>query len=758
MENNEIYKRTRERTLQRSDKGCFAYRQSGHSLFLCDGDEPERASGDINPIMAMDRRLCTTKPKKKRPLEKGAMGSVSMEVRKSLHDSSTSTGKGTERVRKLDEFRDLLSGGIVVNEVAWEDCDTTDQQLQSSIYSFLDKGLIRITNIPKIPIEYEPQGAKVFYGFDSEDDSCGKPHFFQFALRDYCYISHSWRLLFRYLVQTYKLNGRNNIVWGTNIEYDLGNLLKDWDITKDTCNLKWTKGGLKKFDLEYKKEFLPWANEEDEDGTIKVWDTLSHWKMGVKDIGKALTEHLGFDFNKIEQDFYGLKYSCMDAILSRSYGAVQKKYYDDKGIELKFTPAATALNFYMRGHDVDGDLFCKHKLFNTHEQEELEWLIGGLRGGRTEVFSLREYRGKIGYYDLNSAYPYSMRHGVFPHPSKHRRVLGHKKIDAMIQAGYEGLIECNVDTDNACEFVRHIPYLGTIQPKTGRYIFPLGNWTAKYTVFEIKKAIELGYGFEFKEAIMYEPSMYQPFSGYVDFCYAIRDEGTKKEDKILRDIGKSLGNNLYGKFGQRLRFTELVDPKEYNQDDIADCIKIGKGVLLEKDEGFAPHSNIIWSIYITAICRDLLYGHMLKAWACGNEVLYCDTDSIFITGGKAPDSHQTRLGALKHEGDLSYFKAILPKTYVYEIGEKTCYKAKGVPEKEQKRFLTHGQVEYKKPMKIREAMRRKKFGAKDVDKHFETGVGGINAWVTMTKELSGKYTKRSILKDNRTVPIILGKE
>jgi len=344
-----------------------------------------------------------------------------------------------------------------------------------------------------------------------------------------------------------------------------------------------------------------------------------------------------------------------------------------------------------------------------------------------------------------------MKYGVFPHPSKHRWVTSHSRISKMIDCGYEGMIECIVNTSKCEGFVKQIPYLGMIEEKTGRYIFPIGTWKGKYTVFEIKKAQALGYSFKFIEGLLYEKSMYQPFADFVDFCYAIRDEGTLKGDKILRDIGKSLGNNLYGKFGQRLKVTELENPEDFEEKDIEDCIRIGDGVLIEKDNGFAPHSNGIWSVYITAICRDLLYGHMLNAWAAGNEVIYCDTDSIFIYGGKAPESHQTKLGALKHEGDLGYFRALLPKTYIYQtMGGSMSYKAKGVPYAQQETFLTTGEVEYKKPLKIREALRRK-----NLPEGYKVGMGSVNAWVTIKKQLKGKYTKRLIEKDGSTKPILL---
>jgi hypothetical protein len=473
-------------------------------------------------------------------------------------------------------------------------------------------------------------------------------------------------------------------------------------------------------------------------------------------MGKILSSYFNYDFNKLSQDFYSLKYSAMDAIVSRAYACVQKKYYDDKGIALKFTPGATALYFYMNGQAENGDKLCKHRIYETHTHDELQWVIEALRGGRTEVFSLKQYYGNIGYYDINSAYPYSMKFFKdYPHPSKHHWETNPRMIDMKIRQGFQGVVECVVDTSKVNDFAKHIPYLGTKDMTTGRYIFPLGTWGGKYSVFEIKKAQELGYQFKFKKAFFYEPSDNQPFADYVDFCYSIRDEGTKKNDKILRDIGKGLGNNLYGKFGQRIMFSQLDDPNNYKAEDIRNCTRLGGSVLVNKDEGFAPHANGIWSVYITAVCRDLLYNHILSAYANGNEVIYCDTDSIFISGGKPPESHPTRLGALKHEANLSYFRAFLPKQYEYELEGKMTYKAKGVPFDQRKKFLLTGQVEYKKPMKIREAMRRKKFNPKDADLKLERGINSINAWVTVTKELKGEYTKRTMLENGLTVPLIL---
>ena len=55
-------------------------------------------------------------------------------------------------------------------------------------------------------------------------------------------------------------------------------------------------------------------------------------------------------------------------------------------------------------------------------------------------------------------------------------------------------------------------------------------------------------------------------------------------------------------------------------------------------------------------------------------------------------------------------------------------------------------------MKIREALRRKEFNTKEP---VEVGVPAINAWVRVTKQLKGDYTKRQVNKDGSTKPLWL---
>lgn len=576
-------------------------------------------------------------------------------------------------------------------------------------------------------------------------------------------IAGSWRVLMVWLSRHSGLNitRRGHVVWGTNIEYELGNIAKDWSMNPDSIDVKWNKAKLTKYELMMNPQNVDFMQKGDRPIHMKIWDTMNHWIASVEQLGDALSEKLKTDFSKLPKDFYGLKYAAKDAIISRSYAAVQHTYYHKKGIGLFFTPGATALNTYVKGEDSEGTPFCKHKLYNSHEEHELKWLIEALRGGRTEVFSLKTYDHQhgsplVGYYDINSAYPYAMKLGTFPNIQWHRWLKGHKAIEKIFADGAEGVVDCDVYADNLKGFPAHIPYLGTVEKVNNRLVFPLGKWRGKYTFYEIRAALALGYKFKFHECCYYARCNEAPFVEYVDFCYAIRDEGTATGDKMLRDIGKSLGNNLFGKFGQRLRTSSLMKISDVKVEDLENAITIDDSVVVEVDEGFARHTNVVWSAYITAMCRHLLYEHMMAAAANGNEILYCDTDSIFIAGGSPPPSHQTRLGALKHEGDLTYFRALLPKTYVYEMGGKREHKAKGVPKGEREKFLVQGIAEYRKPMKFREGMKRKIFDVGDeCEEKPQPGIDAVNAWIRVHKEMKGRYTKRHTLEDKSTEPLCL---
>lgn len=655
-----------------------------------------------------------------------------------------------------NQFRDSVSDEIKWKEFDWKE---DEKRIQHSLYFSACDGIVIFKNTPKIPSKFNI-GKKAFYGFDSEDNGFGFPHFYQFAWDEGVAISHSFRLLFRWASKEFNLADDNHITWITNIAYDYGNIMKDWDLNAWSSEDIWRKGTLLKFACKHDPEKDGWGETDGPKRQMVFWDTMNHWKLSVSDMGTKLTDIFGYDFNKLEKDFYSFKYAAMDAIVSRAYAAVQNSGYAARNIDLRLTPGSTALHTYVKGTDKDGNAFCRSKIYKTHEDSELDYIYPALRGGRTEVFSLKKYEGEIHYLDFNSAYPYCMKfYKNWPVLNSKFFTDSDKKIRSYLKS-YEGIADCTVDATEVDAFVKHIPYLGTIEETNKRFVFPLGKWRAKYTFFEIRRAMELGYKFFFHDAMVYKRMNESPFELFVDMAYGMRLEGDAKGDPVLKEIGKSLANNLYGKWGQR-----MSEEKKVHIDDIEDVISEldteelnsikleGNFYLMAKDKGYASHTNVIWSAYTTALCRDHLYKAIVNAAELGNEIIYCDTDSIFCVGGKLPANNARELGALKLEKTYDMFQAFLPKTYMYAYRNKKGYKAKGVPADQRQSFIETGMAEYKKPLRFKESLNRQ--NVPDAE-GVQGSIGIVNAWITVKKELKGEYTKRKVNPDKSTSPLVLG--
>lgn len=747
-----IYARERRawhQALRSNGKGC---QKEAARNWSGDADESDgRSPATSEPPKHRSR----SKDKKSRPArDVGPSGDVDLLSDPTNHKrAQTESGRhGALLHLKRDAVCDKDPNEIPIIYCSWDECDS-ERRLQASLFRGVLEGVLIIRGIPQIPGHFDLHERK-FFGFDSEDDGAGSPHMFQFASDDEVIVSSCFTRLFHFVVDRYQLTSRNHLVWATNVEYDFGNLMKDFYQDPTNVDVRWRRGSLTKVELYAGPARGPRAV------SMKIWDTLNHWKMSVKEIGAKLTDILGYDFGKLDRNTYSLKYAAMDAILSRSYASVQRATYDKKKISLKLTPGATAMEWYMKGEAADGSKFAPYRLYDTHTDEELNYLMPGLRGGRTEVFSLKPYMGKIGYFDLNSAYPFVMKNRDYPLLTPHRMITDSTLATKYYLSGRMGMCEVEVDATHVNELARAIPYLGTIDPKNFRYVFPLGRWRDKYTCFEIDQAEKLGYKFKILSGIFYDRAAKQPFEKFIDTAYELRLEGARTNDPVLRDIGKSLMNNLFGKFGQRLVFAEYQDTATLTVEEQKASTQLGSGSILETDHGFAKQTNVIWSAYVTAYTRDLLYDKMMAALAAGNEVIYCDTDSIFITGGEWPETHPTELGALKWEDDLKFFQAWLPKTYAYESlknGKGVQYRAKGVPFAQRELFITTGLVEYRKPVKLREALRRKNYArdTPEFQKRIGTGLRAVNAWVTVQKELKGAYTKRVTNKDGSTYPLTL---
>ena len=169
-----------------------------------------------------------------------------------------------------------------------------------------------------------------------------------------------------------------------------------------------------------------------------------------------------------------------------------------------------------------------------------------------------------------------------------------------------------------------------------------------YDLYEV----EFVSGWKFKQKIGL-------FNAFIDKWTYIK---TTSEGAI-KLLAKLMLNSLYGKFGSNPNVTGKVP---YLKDDGSLGFRAG-------EEEFRDPIYIPMGVFITSWAR---YTTITTAQKCYDRIIYCDTDSIHLTGIDTPDSIKDivdpkRLGYWAYEGTFKRAKYLRQKTYMYEMYAKT---------------------------------------------------------------------------------------
>lgn len=529
---------------------------------------------------------------------------------------------------------------------------------------------------------------KRLWAVDTEDDSKGKVYLINFC--DENEKHHTFRSPKTALEFLQKQSGDIDI-WATNLGYDLSNIFQNY---MSCLEITYIKGRV--------------INAKIQGTNITFKDTLNHWKISVAEMGKRI----GLAKFKTD-DFNNVKYCRRDTLITRRFVSSMEKKYAEIGAKLKSTIGSTALDLFKTRYHT-------HSFVRSFKASDIDWMLGGYYGGRTEIFHTKPISGIIRYYDFNSLYPSVMVGRNFPIIGGHGFRMGDIETT-------DGISEASVLVPRNLE----IPYL-PIRSKQG-LIFPTGKFTGRWTNFELREAQKYGVKIEKVHKQFLFKGSYQPFDEFVRELYQFRLDAQKQNDALLSDSAKLILNNLYGKFAQGNEITRLLP---YKRENLKTGDKVFCDLLLRDEKGDYPvHTNVVWSAYVTAYGRDKLYKGMLAAKAHGGRLLYCDTDSIIFEGGcDLPTSKD--LGDFKLEGVWKWAHFKLPKLYRLD-GETRVTRAKGVPRISADEFFDKGFAEFKKPNKLRESLRRKLTP---------------NEWVLSRKELRRKYDKRITSRSGRTKP------
>lgn len=277
------------------------------------------------------------------------------------------------------------------------------------------------------------------------------------------------------------------------------------------------------------------------------------------------------------------------------------------------------------------------------------------RGGFTWL-NKKCYGVEIGegmVFDVNSLYPAQMYTRALPYGMPVRYMGKYEQDDE-----YPLYIQ-----HIRCEFEIKEGYIPTIQIKKNlsfkqnEYLETSGGEVVDLYVTNIDLEIikehydlyEVEYvsGFKFKQATGI-------FNQFIDKWTYVK---TTSEGAI-KLLAKLMLNSLYGKFASN---PDVTGKYPYLKEDGSCGFSLGEEEF--KDPVYTP-----MGIFITSWAR---YTTITTAQKCFDRIIYCDTDSIHLTGTEMPEVikdivDDNKLGYWAHETTFRKAKYIRQKTYVYE--------------------------------------------------------------------------------------------
>lgn len=253
----------------------------------------------------------------------------------------------------------------------------------------------------------------------------------------------------------------------------------------------------------------------------------------------------------------------------------------------------------------------------------LEALAGVPRGYPTLA------KGPVHCLDLNSAYPFVMRHNQFPI----RLLSVHRDISPkLLRARMECLgAVARVKVDSGS--------LALPRRVKGRVVWMRGRFITTLCGPELIRALDFGSVMAIDEAQLF--TLDRPFAAFVDHVLAWRQRARGEGDAFGAKLAKLIGNSLHGKFSQRAHRWEMralvaapgpwgvFHKRDPHTGRALTYRSVGWNVQEKMDGEEHPASFPALSAYTTCYHRE----HMQKAiFAAGErDVLYEDADTIHVT-------------------------------------------------------------------------------------------------------------------------------
>jgi hypothetical protein len=545
-------------------------------------------------------------------------------------------------------------------------------------------------------------------GFDTEDDSKGNVHLLVFYDGVRYYTFHDRDTALFWLIFS-EFDAQMVIVWCVNTEYDLNNF--QWGEHRQFLIKRlYNKSRYVMGTLAHRR-------------TIRFYDIINYYSLSAEKVGALYgIKKLHFDFTR-RKDKQGkvvvtkkeITYCQRDTQIAWKAGEHISGMFTKFDIPMSATIASGALQIYLRHFDnigLSGVCLSRYMV-------DQDLIYQSYCGGRVECFGYGVFKGNMHYYDINSLYPSVMLKYQYPNPTT--QVVKRRTADIA-----NGIIRCRVKIPSRT----YLPSL-PVRHK-GKLLFPVGTFDGTWIVAELNNAINNGAQI-LKVYESYEwMEVCDLFSEFVLAMYEQRQKAKHPADGYFYKV---VMNSLYGKFAEKRRATKYI-PLE--QGGVFDPIVYDMAQVT--DEYLPFHNNVIISSYVTAYGRITLFNLMKKILDKGCKLLYCDTDSVIFQGDCSLTT-SSDLGGLKSEANIAWAEFLGAKYYRYTTTDGTEYfVCKGVPKAYQAEMFTAHQATYNRPIRYREALRRKL---------------QANVWVPFTKMERMQYDKRRVLPDGRTLPVII---
>lgn len=291
-------------------------------------------------------------------------------------------------------------------------------------------------------------------------------------------------------------------------------------------------------------------------------------------------------------------------------------------------------------------------------------------GGRNEVYKLGPAEADtVVSLDINSMYPHVMKENEYPTIYKNYLVDPTLKYVKNALKTRCMVAEIEVDTETPV-------YAKKID---GRTCFPVGRFRANVCTQGLMHAIRSGEVVKIYRAAEYEKAPI--FTAYINFFYALKQRYDMSGEKIWYRITKLFMNSLYGKFGQQYDneiFSDTCNPELLYRDICYDNVTkerfIEQALFGRKTRVAGKQDSQVTftaiAAHVTENARFYLW-EILTEYAPG-EILYCDTDSIFVpaesVGKFRSIMHPDKLGRLSVEKKMKDLVINGCKDYSYEGG------------------------------------------------------------------------------------------